>query len=35
MTKWVNGVKKELGDKTDYQVGFEPPATGGTSTANQ
>jgi parvulin-like peptidyl-prolyl isomerase len=35
MTKWVNGVKQELGDKTDYQVGFEPPATATTSTANQ
>ena len=35
MTKWVNDVKKELGDKTDYQVGFEPPARQNTSTATQ
>ena len=35
MTKWVNDVKKELGDKTDYQVGFEPPAQQNTSTATQ
>src|SRR5215211_5298398 len=35
MTKWVNGVKKELGDKTSYQVGFEPPASATTSTATQ
>jgi parvulin-like peptidyl-prolyl isomerase len=35
MTKWVNGVKKELGDKTSYQVGFEPPAQQNTSTATQ
>jgi len=32
MTKWVNGVKKELGDETTYQVGFEPPAQATTST---
>ena len=35
MTKWVNDVKKELGDKTSYQVGFEPPAEQNTSTATQ
>jgi parvulin-like peptidyl-prolyl isomerase len=27
MTKWVEDVKKELGDQTTYQVGFAPPAT--------
>jgi parvulin-like peptidyl-prolyl isomerase len=32
MTKWVDGVKKELGDKTTYQVGFAP-ATNTTSTS--
>ena len=35
MTKWVNDVTKELGDKTSYQVGFEPPAEQNTSTATQ
>jgi parvulin-like peptidyl-prolyl isomerase len=35
MTKWVNDVKKELGDETSYQVGFEPPAQQNTSTATQ
>jgi parvulin-like peptidyl-prolyl isomerase len=33
MTKWVDGVKKELGDETTYQVGFAPPAEPTTSTA--
>jgi parvulin-like peptidyl-prolyl isomerase len=35
MTKWVDGVKKELGDETTYQVGFAPPATATTSTATK
>jgi parvulin-like peptidyl-prolyl isomerase len=36
MTKWVDDVKKELGDETTYQVGFAPPAdTGTTSTATK
>ncbi|HEV8249831.1 MAG TPA: peptidylprolyl isomerase [Gaiellaceae bacterium] len=35
MTKWVDDVKKELGDKTTYQVGFEPPAQATTSTATK
>jgi len=35
MTKWVNDVKKELGDKTAYQVGFAPPAEATTSTATK
>jgi parvulin-like peptidyl-prolyl isomerase len=35
MTKWVDDVKKELGDKTTYQVGFEPPAEATTSTATK
>lgn len=26
MTKWVEDVKKEFGDKTKFQVGFRPPA---------
>ena len=34
MTKWVEDVKKELGDKTTYQVGFAPPATA-TATATK
>jgi len=34
MTKWVDGVKKELGDETTYQVGFAPPADT-TSTATK
>ena len=34
MTKWVEDVKKELGDKTTYQVGFAPPPTA-TTTATQ
>jgi parvulin-like peptidyl-prolyl isomerase len=35
MTKWVNGVKEDLGDKTAYQVGFAPPAEATTSTATK
>jgi parvulin-like peptidyl-prolyl isomerase len=36
MTKWVDGVKKELGDETTYQVGFAPPAdTDTTATATK
>ena len=35
MTKWVDGVKKELGDETTYQVGFAPPADATTSTATK
>ena len=35
MTKWVDGVKKELGDETTYQVGFAPPAEATTSTATK
>jgi parvulin-like peptidyl-prolyl isomerase len=36
MTKWVDDVKKELGDETTYQVGFAPPAdTATTSTATK
>jgi len=35
MTKWVNDVKKELGDRTAYQVGFAPPAEATTSTATK
>lgn len=27
MTKWVDDVKKEFGDKTSYQVGFTPSAS--------
>ncbi|MEX2645994.1 MAG: peptidylprolyl isomerase [Gaiellaceae bacterium] len=34
MTKWVEDVKKELGDQTTYQVGFAPPPTA-TTTATQ
>src|SRR5215211_6304582 len=34
MTKWVDSVKKELGDETTYQVGFAPPADT-TSTATK
>jgi parvulin-like peptidyl-prolyl isomerase len=34
MTKWVEDVKKELGDETMYQVGFAPPATA-TTTASE
>jgi foldase protein PrsA len=34
MTKWVEDVKQELGDKTTYQVGFAPPPTA-TTTATQ
>jgi foldase protein PrsA len=34
MAKWVSDVKKELGDKTTYQVGFTPPAEN-TATATQ
>jgi parvulin-like peptidyl-prolyl isomerase len=34
MTKWVDDVKKELGDQTTYQVGFAPPAEA-TTTATQ
>jgi parvulin-like peptidyl-prolyl isomerase len=34
MTKWVEDVKKELGDETTYQVGFAPPATA-TATATK
>ena len=34
MTKWVEDVKKELGDQTSYQVGFAPPPTA-TTTATQ
>jgi len=26
MTKWVEDLKKDFADKTDYQVGFKPPA---------
>jgi parvulin-like peptidyl-prolyl isomerase len=35
MTKWVDDVKKELGDDTTYQVGFAPPADTTTSTATK
>jgi parvulin-like peptidyl-prolyl isomerase len=35
MTKWVEDAKKELGDKTAYQVGFAPPADDGTETTDQ
>jgi parvulin-like peptidyl-prolyl isomerase len=34
MTKWVEDVKKELGEQTTYQVGFAPPPTA-TTTATQ
>lgn len=34
MTKWVEDVKKEFADETEYQVGFTPPATP-TETATQ
>ena len=34
MTKWVDSVKKDLGDETTYQVGFAPPADT-TSTATK
>lgn len=34
MTKWVEDVKKELGDQTTYQVGFAPPPAA-TTTATQ
>ena len=26
MTKWVEDTKKEFEDKTEYQVGYAPPA---------
>jgi parvulin-like peptidyl-prolyl isomerase len=34
MTKWVDDVKKELGEETTYQVGFAPPPEQ-TTTASQ
>lgn len=33
MTKWVEDVKKELGEQTTYQVGFAPPAAATSATA--
>jgi parvulin-like peptidyl-prolyl isomerase len=32
MTKWWNGVKKDLGKKTSYQTGYKPPSTSTTQT---
>ncbi len=34
MTKWVEDVKKDFADDTDYQVGFAPPTTGATTSAS-
>jgi foldase protein PrsA len=33
MTKWVEDVKKEFADDTEYQVGFAPPTTAATTAA--
>jgi parvulin-like peptidyl-prolyl isomerase len=35
MTEWVNGIKKDFADETTYQVGYSPPETGTTATAQQ
>jgi parvulin-like peptidyl-prolyl isomerase len=31
MTKWVEDVKKEFADDTDYQIGYAPPTTAATT----
>ena len=32
MTAWVNNLKKDYGDKVDYQAGYAPPSTAATTT---